>query len=743
VFERAYRRAYEPMVAALERHPRIRVALHYTGPLLDWLAAERPEFLERLAALAARGQIEVVGGAYYEPILAALPDRDRLAQLRLMANRVEGLVGVRPSGAWLAERVWEPDAPSSLVDAGYRWTILDDTHFRAAAVDEARLFGAYTTDDRGRLLTILGTDRRLRYTIPFGRVEDVIGYLREQATETGERVAVMGDDGEKFGSWPKTYPHCWGRRRWVARFLDALERSPEIVTVSPTAWLAEHEPIGRVYIPTSSYFEMGEWALPPAESRAFEQIAVAAREAGRPWSRWLRGGFWRNFQARYREVNDLHKQMLRVSNKVAAMAAGPDRDLALDHLFGGQSNDCYWHGVFGGIYLAHLRLATLAHLIAAEDIADRTTRAAGRAVDGIIMADTDLDGVDEVLAMTPGQVVVIDVAEGAGIGSWDIRATRHALASVMRRRPEAYHARLHEAAANPAARPASEESAEGDAPTIHAVVRIRQPALADRLVYDEYERRSGLVHMLAANTTRDEFMAGAAVELGDAHTGHYAVESITARTVTLVHEAALPGVDVPAVVRIRKRFTIGRDRRVPDVGLSVGVDHVAGPAVEFELAVEWAINLLGGRNPAAYYRIGRRTMRHDSAGERRRLDRVVAGNHDLGLELTTVFSPATRVWWAPIETISNSEEGFEANCQGSALVTVWPMTLGPGEARVVTVVNRVTTTIDRTAQETGRGRRSGAADRARRIRQPATCASRADSAAPVGGGSRRGVFCSG
>ena len=51
----------------------------------------------------------------------------------------------------------------------------------------------------------------------------------------------------------------------------------------------------------------------------------------------------------------------------------------MDHLFRGQSNDCYWHGLFGGIYIAHMRAATLAHLIAAEDLADAALGVAGPA----------------------------------------------------------------------------------------------------------------------------------------------------------------------------------------------------------------------------------------------------------------------------------------------------------------------------------------------------------------------------
>ncbi len=160
----------------------------------------------------------------------------------------------------------------------------------------------------------------------------------------------------------------------MERFFEALEANADwLTTTTPSAWLAEHQPIGRVYVPTGSYAEMGEWALPAAESLVYTDLLHRAVAEGRPEARWLRGAFWRNFQVKYREINDLHKQMLRVSDAVAAMPAGAERDRALDHLHQGQSNDCYWHGLFGGIYIGHMRLATYEHLIAAEDLAEGAT----------------------------------------------------------------------------------------------------------------------------------------------------------------------------------------------------------------------------------------------------------------------------------------------------------------------------------------------------------------------------------
>ncbi|MEO6351176.1 MAG: alpha-amylase/4-alpha-glucanotransferase domain-containing protein, partial [Candidatus Limnocylindrales bacterium] len=489
VSEEVFEKSYEPMIAALERHPNIRVALHYTGPLLEWMEANQPEAIDRLRGLVERDQIEILGGGLYEPILVALPQRDRISQLRRMSEEITRLFGTTPRGAWLAERVWEPSLPFDLAEGGYQYTVLDDNHLRGAAVADDDMWGAYTTDDQGRLLTVFGTEKGLRYRIPWRPVEELIEYLREHATEDGERLGMMGDDGEKFGGWPGTYELCWGREQWIERCFDAIEQNASwLSTVTPSAWLDTHLPLGRVYVPTSSYVEMTQWALPPVLASRFSRIMAQATETESPALPFLRGGQWRNFQVRYREINDLHKQMLSVSAAVEAMADGPAKDRALDHLHRGQSNDCYWHGLFGGIYIVHMRMATLAELIAAEDLA-----AGGAATSGT--GDFDLDGRDEVAIGTSGQRVVIDIAEGAGIGSWDLRASRVALASVLRRRPEAYHEKLRDAEQKKAAQATDDQVAINP----HEDVHFKDTDLSRYLVYDGHERRSGLVRLTTAS----------------------------------------------------------------------------------------------------------------------------------------------------------------------------------------------------------------------------------------------------
>jgi alpha-amylase len=670
VIGEVYERAYEPMVGALERHPGVRAALHYTAPLLEWIDANKPGFIDRLRALVDRGQVEIVGGGHFEPILVSLPGRDRLGQLTRMRADLERRFGVAPRGAWLAERVWEPSLPTALVDAGYSYTVLDDNHLRGASVPEDEMWGTYTTDDQGRLLTIFGTEKGLRYRIPWRPVPELISYLRASATEDGDRLGIMGDDGEKFGGWPGTDQLCWGEEAWVDKCFSALEENSDwLTTVTPSDWMSSHPPIGRIYVPTASYVEMTEWVLPPDEATLFGKLLHEAVEQGSPAARFLRGGMWRNFAARYREVNDLHKQMLRVSTAVESMPAGALRDRALDHLYRGQSNDCYWHGLFGGIYLVHMRMATIAELIAAEDLVLGPAAASG-------VADYDLDGRDEVMIGTVGQTVLVDPAEGGGISSWDLRASRVALASVMRRRPEAYHAKLREAEAAAAGK----SKAKSLSP--HEGFTTKEAGLSKLLVYDDHERRSGLLRILDAK--------GRAV--GAFVSGEWSVDSAGGSKSVLGRSSA--GLTV--------RKTIELDGGRMDGALSVSVEVAASAAFDGTVELEWNLNLLGGGgNPEAYYRWADQEVRHDAPGFVPAGVELSFGNRYEGVAISVATQPPTPQDWFPVETVSNSEAGFERVYQGSCLTQRWPLRLAAGESATFSTTFRFTQLRDRSVEEGG------------------------------------------
>jgi 4-alpha-glucanotransferase len=449
---------------------------------------------------------------------------------------------------------------------------------------------------------------------------------------------------------------------------------------------------------------MTEWVLPPDETPVFVELLENARAHDDVAARFLRGGFWRNFAAKYREINELHKQMLRVSAKVDAMPEGPAKQAACDHLYQGQSNDCYWHGLFGGIYIVHMRMATLAHLIAAEDIVDSFAAANGGKPYGARLFDTDLDAIDEALLSSPGQTIAVDLNEGAGISSWDLRASRVALASVLRRRPEAYHARLieHEQEDSAAGRADARAAASGGPKTIHDIVSVKEPGLSKILHYDDHERRSGIVHLLPAGggTTAAQFVSAGYRELGDFVESAYETDSLEANRLVArrVGTFQSPTGDRPLIVE--KAYRFDGDRSKPKLELAVTVENPGEWPLEFELATEWNLDLLGGgHNPAAYYEVGADRTAHDVGGELLDTRGIAFGNDYEGVRIEARAEPDARLTWFPVETVSNSEAGFERSYQGSCMLFRWPVSLARGERRTFKVAFDVAQTRDRMAEE--------------------------------------------
>src|SRR5687768_2114073 len=166
VFEQAYQDSYRPFLDVLDRYPHLRISLHVSGSLMEWLDERHPEYVDRLADRVGAGQIEIIGGAFYEPILTMIAPRDRVGQVRSYTRWLERRLGAKVRGMWVPERVWEQSLVSDLAEAGIQYTVLDDFHFRNAGLTAAQLYGYYVTEDEGRLLSIFPGSERLRYLIP-------------------------------------------------------------------------------------------------------------------------------------------------------------------------------------------------------------------------------------------------------------------------------------------------------------------------------------------------------------------------------------------------------------------------------------------------------------------------------------------------------------------------------------------------------------------------------------------------
>ncbi len=676
VFENATQLAYEPMIAALERHPGVRLALHYTGPLRDWLFEHRPGLMARIRALVERGQVEMLSGGYYEPILIALPDVDKAGQLQKLAAAVQKDFGYIPTGAWLAERVWEPHLPKPLAQAGIEYTLVDDTHFKYVGLTDEDLFGYYITEEQGHALKLFGSSKHLRYAIPWETVPQVIEWLRDQADVSGKRVIVMGDDGEKFGLWPSTHTHCW-ENGWMDEFFTALEANADwLITIPPGEYAAQYPALGRIYLPTASYDEMTDWALPAKQSAEIAALKRRLQDEHRDdILRYFRGGLWRNFMGKYPEINSMHKKMLLVSNKVHRMKRRKERAAALEALWAGQCNCPYWHGVFGGVYLFHIREATYERLIAAEAMADAEVHGDGAWVFAR-SADVDKDSQDEVILSSDAQNLLFAPASGGSLVEWDWRATGLNLVNTLTRRAEGYHTELKEAVARGTLILVGQEKGRT---FIHdRMVRAKESGLQDKLFYDWYRRASLLDHVLAPDATLDSFYRCQYTEMGDFVDQPYTAqltETGDRLTLKLSREGGV-WKKVRQPLRVVKTIALSAGQLALDV--TYQLTNTGESPVEARFGVETNWGIAGGDGPQAYSVW--------PGGDLTRLNSLYAVEiaNEVGLihewygRVILTADHAASWWQFPIETISNSEAGFERIYQGTSVTCHWPLALEPG-----------------------------------------------------------------
>ena len=702
VIERTYDRSYLPFLECVARHPRVRLGLHYSGSLLEWLAEKHPEYLQRVAVLAARGQIEILGGGFYEPILIAIPYEDQIEQIRRLSDFIEAHFGKRPAGAWLAERVWEPQLPMALAEGGVEYTLVDDSHFLAAGRELPELFGHYVAEDRGKAVKVLPGLQKLRYLLPFGSVDDCVGFLRRSASDHPGGMACMGDDMEKFGAWPQTWEHCY-RDGWLERFFTAMEVNQEwLELLPPEDALASHASLGRVDMPTASYTEMMEWVLPTSVRLRFH--ALTEEFADRPdVRRFLRGGFWRGFFSKYAEANILHKKMLRVSSKLrcsgkklkANARAGARRAEAMSHLLRSQCNDAYWHGVFGGLYAPHLRTALWRELIRAETIADGLHHQA-KQYQTVTQLDFDSDGRTEIEITSSKFAAVIKPSGGGTLEILDFRPRAVTLINSLQRRVESYHSRLQGATAY-----------GGKVASIHSQTLAKEPGLDKRLKYDRWPRNAFRLLLFAPGKTHADFDA---LNLGESPAfagGDYQIDDASTDEIRLTLEAPLRQVTgrenhrgaLFASKSMQFRPTAkGFDARcrvdLTRNGLAHASDVSEGSA-QFTAGLETVLNLLAPNVPDRYFEFGpgRKPLEWSGVVESQCL-RLVDEWQDVAVEIEA--RSAKELWVAPIETISESEEGFERVYQGSQILGVWDVTLGTSEPWSAEVVLHVSAAARRT-----------------------------------------------
>jgi 4-alpha-glucanotransferase/alpha-amylase len=633
VIDHAHERCYGPFLRTMADYPAFRFSVHFSGPLLDDLATRYPDDIALLQRMVSRGQVEMFGAGDAEPVLAAIPYRDRVSQIEALSTKLAHRFGTTPHGAWLTERVWESSVVPALARCGIRYATVDDYHFLCTGRAQSDLDRHYTTEEDGHTLDIFPISEALRYRIPFAPAPEAVAYLESLAVAGRRAAAIYFDDIEKLGVWPETHEWVYGRR-WLRDFVEGVLAS----TLVRTSTFADHHATERtggiVYLPTTSYIEMNEWTLPEEPAGEYASLVAAEKEAGRYDARkgFLRGGIWRNFMSRYPEANWMHKRMLALSARLAALPPGPPRDALRPLLHLAQANDAYWHGLFGGLYLPHLRRGVWRHLLLLEAGLDRLAPRPRSA-----RIDLDHDGVDEVFLSCDEAQVVVRMDGTASIAEIDGYALAQNFGDTLPRHPEHYHARAREGAR-------STHGGEGIA-SAHDRVAFKH-AIAPEELHPDAGRRTSFRDRLRTGEGAETPLVNYAERRSEG-----AAVAFDARVggVTIGKSIALDA--ATAIVRYRVLGGAG-GRLATTIDLAMpSCDGVAGRYLVGEA-------IAGGFGE---------TIDFGNTGE------IVLDDRHMRGSVVLRFEPAARVTGRPYHTVSQSEEGFERVMQSVTLDIEWPV----------------------------------------------------------------------
>ena len=357
--EHEYQEHHRPYLSLLNSFPEVRVALHYSGPLLEWLDAQHPEYIMLLRELVERHQVELVGGAYYDAALSIIPNADRLGQVEKLTTHLRSQFGIRPRGSALAEGVWEPSLASTLHSSGMEYVFLSAAQLQGAA-DDGELHKPLITEDQGRVLSVLPVTTAVLGAADVSSPTQVCAELRALARRHVGGIAVAFEAG-----LPSSRLSSTERTAWLSELFQRVLEAEWVQIALPQQALAASPERPRVY------------------------LGCSTRSAGVG-----DGALFRRNLVRYPESRMLYARMMYTHLLVNQIRGDKARKRsAQNELWRGQSHTAYWNGSGGGIRSPHVRHDAYRSFIEAE----KTAREHGTLVPGLVSADFDLDGLPECL----------------------------------------------------------------------------------------------------------------------------------------------------------------------------------------------------------------------------------------------------------------------------------------------------------------------------------------------------------
>lgn len=631
----AIERSYKPFFQILEDFPQFKISVHFSGSLLEFIEKNDKELFKLMQTLSS--QIEFFSGGYYEPVLASIPSNDRIGQIKQLNSYIKKHFNQTPKGLWLTERVWDNAVLKDIKSCGIEYVIVDDYHINTSSPNKKELNGYFLTEEAGEPLALFPISQKLRYAIPFYSLEDTKGILNEFKNDDGKNAAIIFDDGEKFGIWPKTYETVY-EKEWLKDFMTQTLEDENIKVQTFNQYYNENAPITLTYLPTVSYFEMSEWSLNAEDTKKLELLAQENPDN----LRFLRGGTWKNFITKYQESNWIHKRFIELSKKQIN-----DKNY-IQNLYKSQCNDVLWHGVFGGIYLPNLRDNAYKYIIECEKILNSKKE----------KIDIDMDGSLEYKYNTGEMLTIVSSKNGGQIFELDLLDKNFNLQNTLTRYEEAYHKNIEVKIPDEKKPEQGQEEETNEPSTIHEnQLSVEQDISTD---YDWYMKKSVIDHITHKDITIEEFEANLFNEYGDFANQPYEVTKSSKKKLNLKRNGGIYKNGAKEETSITKKYLFKKST----IELSCDIETSFDDGEHLYLQ-EW--NLHFANIEDLFFNSVRLDMNEQYSNLEVIADELRIYDKYLDKTLLFKFDEKIKLFITTLNSISQSEQGVDITNQGVTL----------------------------------------------------------------------------
>ena len=113
----------------------IPITISPSGLFISWAEDSSMPFLYLIKDMVLREQVEILGGAFYEPFFPILQASDIFGQVELLTETICEKFGQKPRGCFVPFSAWTEDVIVPLKKSGIEYCLLDSRFFKSAGLN--------------------------------------------------------------------------------------------------------------------------------------------------------------------------------------------------------------------------------------------------------------------------------------------------------------------------------------------------------------------------------------------------------------------------------------------------------------------------------------------------------------------------------------------------------------------------------------------------------------------------------